>query len=891
MKHRFFHSLKFQQKLKFSFNAMLAFLAVNAVIACITAVYITWKIETLHTIGHIIQNVGQIALAERSFSRSLSGDDAKRINRLLDETRQQLHEIGAASVMGENVSIISLLDDFKGNFQKYAIQRDQVAALESRVIAIGKSLTATMDTARSSNAVLFQGVDINHIMSSILKLQILTREHQISKTSPDVRQLRSIVDGLTAYGERARMKPRTIEAQRIFFTINRDARDYVQTYERQINAQLLTRDTEFKLSNILGDIHQYCLKSETVIRRTIHGSLIVAGALFVALLILSILAARVMGAFLARQITTPVSELVNVTRRFGRGEHDARAVVAFDDEIGELAGSFNMMADSIRQTADELKSYNENLEQRVRERTEEVAAATSSLAKSERFLNVIIDTEPECIKLLDADSRVLFMNRAGLEMIQADSFEQVKGECVCPLITDPYRADFVALTNSIFQGKSGTLEFETVGLKGRRIWLETHAVPFRDEHDEITALLGITRDITARKHSEEEQENLQKQMLHVQKLESLGVLAGGIAHDFNNILTAIIGNADLALMRISKESPVAENLHRIEQAAARAADLAKQMLAYSGKGKFVVETLDLNKLVEEMWHMLEVSISKKAVLRLTPYHHLPAVEADATQIRQIIMNLVINASEAIGDKNGVIAVTTGCQECSEAYLKGAWLSAPIPEGQYVYLEVTDTGCGMDKETQGKIFDPFFTTKFTGRGLGMAAVLGIVRGHKGAIMVQSELNKGTTFKILLPASDCPAEEFNEDTVHEDKRCEGTVLLVDDEETVRGIGAEMLMELGFEVITANDGREALDKYRDNPGITLVILDLTMPQMDGGQCFRELKQLDSKVKVIVSSGFSEQEVEQTFASKGLAGFIQKPYKLSMLRNEINKVTAAPT
>ena len=379
---------------------------------------------------------------------------------------------------------------------------------------------------------------------------------------------------------------------------------------------------------------------------------------------------------------------------------------------------------------------------------------------------------------------------------------------------------------------------------------------------------------------------MEKQLLHAQKLESLGVLAGGIAHDFNNILTAIIGNADLALMRINKASPAVENLHRIEQSAARAADLAKQMLAYSGKGKFVVENLDLNVLLEEMLHMLDVSISKKAILRLNPYTPLPLVEADATQMRQIIMNLVINASEAIGDKSGVIAITTGCMDCDRGYLKNVWLDENIHEGLYVYLEITDTGCGMDKETLSRIFDPFFTTKFTGRGLGMAAVLGIVRGHKGAIKVYSEPNKGTSFKILLPASGKPAELFNHDNLLDNWQGSGTVLLVDDEETVRGIGAEMLKELGFSTITANDGREAVEIFKATPDITLVILDLTMPHLDGEQCFRELRQLKPDIKVIMSSGYNEQEITQRFVGKGLAGFIQKPYKLSILKLEIQKV-----
>ncbi len=404
----------------------------------------------------------------------------------------------------------------------------------------------------------------------------------------------------------------------------------------------------------------------------------------------------------------------------------------------------------------------------------------------------------------------------------------------------------------------------------------------------IRQFMGIGRDISDQLRAEEERLNLEKQMLHTQKLESLGVLAGGIAHDFNNILTAIIGNADLAILRINKESPAVDNLHRIEQAALRAADLAKQMLAYSGKGKFVIEHVSLNTLLEDMLQMLEVSISKKAVLRINPHKQLPTVAADATQLRQIIMNLVINASEAIGDKSGVIAITTGCMECDRSYLKDVWLDENLPGGSYVYLEIADTGCGMDRDTLGKLFDPFFTTKFTGRGLGMAAVMGIVRGHKGAIKVYSELNKGTTFKILLPASDrSDLSDLSElSDVSDNWHGSGTILLVDDEETIRGIGSEMLKELGYIVITADDGREAVATFKENPGISMVLLDLTMPHMDGEQCFRELLQLDPNLKVIMSSGYNEQEVSEKFIGKRLSGFIQKPYRLSVLKELLRNI-----
>ena len=422
--------------------------------------------------------------------------------------------------------------------------------------------------------------------------------------------------------------------------------------------------------------------------------------------------------------------------------------------------------------------------------------------------------------------------------------------------------------------------------KGETRWIHYQSLPRPLENGDVI-WTGSLEDVTERRCIEDEKLALEKQLLHAQKLESLGVLAGGIAHDFNNILTAIIGNAGLALMRINKESPVVEFLHQIEKAADRAADLAKQMLAYSGKGKFIIENININQLLEEMLNMLQSSISKKAALRINLHENLPAVEADATQIRQIVMNLVINASEAIGDKNGSITITTGCMDCDSSYLKDIWLDNNVSEGLYVYLEVSDTGCGMDKETVAKLFDPFFTTKFTGRGLGMAAVLGIVRGHNGGIKVYSEPNRGTTFKILLPASGIPSETSRRSEGGEQWKGSGTVLLVDDEETVRSIGSEMLKELGFTTITANDGREAVEIFRSRPDISFVILDLTMPRMDGEECFRELKELNPEIKVIMSSGYNEQEVSQKFVGKGMAGFIQKPYRLSEMQAEIRKIS----
>jgi PAS domain S-box-containing protein len=505
------------------------------------------------------------------------------------------------------------------------------------------------------------------------------------------------------------------------------------------------------------------------------------------------------------------------------------------------------------------------------------------LLQEKEFSSEVLNCLPGLFYIIGTDNRFLRWN---LNFETVSEYTSEEFSLISPL--DLFQGKDKNLINEriqeVFVKGVSSAEADLVTKSGNHI--AYHFTGRTIQIEGATYLIGMGIDISDRKRAEEERMKLEQQLLHTQKLESLGVLAGGIAHDFNNILTSIVGNADLALMKMPPESPSMDNLRRIESAAAKAADLAKQMLAYSGKGKFAIKNLDINRLLEEMLHMLEVSITKKAVMRLNLTPNLPSVEADATQIRQILMNLVINASEAIGDKSGVIAVTTGCMDCERNYLKDVWLDENIKAGLYVYLEIADTGCGMDKETLSKIFDPFFTTKFTGRGLGMAAVLGIVRGHNGAIKVYSEPGKGSTFKILLPASGKPVEIFNPDINTDDWRGNGTVLLVDDEETVRGIGKEMLHELGFTTIIANDGMEAVEIFKQTPDVAFVILDLTMPRLDGEQCFRELRQLKPDVKIIMSSGFSEYEVTQKFAGKGFVGFIQKPYKLSVLKETIQKI-----
>jgi PAS domain S-box-containing protein len=389
-----------------------------------------------------------------------------------------------------------------------------------------------------------------------------------------------------------------------------------------------------------------------------------------------------------------------------------------------------------------------------------------------------------------------------------------------------------------------------------------------------------------------ERERMETRLQETQKLESLGVLAGGIAHDFNNLLTSILGNASLARLDLPPQSPAEQPLEQIERTSLRAADLCKQMLAYAGKGRFVVQPLEVSQLVQDTAHLLQVSISKKAVLKFDLAPGLPPVMADASQLRQIVMNLVINASEAIGDRSGIIALHTGLVRADRAYLADIQLAGNLPEGDYVFLEVSDTGCGMTPELKARIFEPFFTTKFTGRGLGLAAVLGIVRGHRGALKVYSEPGKGSTFKLLLPMAPGAAVAAPPPSPQADGwRGSGHVLLAEDEDTVRAVVARVLENLGFTVTPVADGREAAIAFEARPdAFTMVVMDLTMPHLDGAEAFARMRRARPDVRVLLMSGFSEHDATVTFAGKGLAGFLQKPFELAHLRDKVREVFERP-
>ncbi len=509
----------------------------------------------------------------------------------------------------------------------------------------------------------------------------------------------------------------------------------------------------------------------------------------------------------------------------------------------------------------------------------EQKVAENAIAVSAAKLRAYFETASQGIFRVDEQGHIEELNARLVELC-GYSREELIGSDVTNLVPEELRKMYARHIAGLFRAPKprpmGTgLELTARHKDGHEFPVEM-GLSFVEEPEGLRALAFVS-DITERKRSE-------AALLESQKLESLGVLAGGIAHDFNNLLVGIMGNA--SLLQIAPLAEVyRETVSEILKASQRAADLTRQLLAYAGKARFDMRPVNLSALVKEISVLVHASIPKTVYVRLDLDENASSIHADAGQIQQVIMNLVINGAESIPQNTpGVVVVRTGEQEIDEQYARANFGAGQLEPGRYVSLEIQDTGTGMDEATRMRIFDPFFTTKFMGRGLGLSAVLGIVRAHQGGLRVESRPGEGSTFHVVFPALGA-VDRVTELADHEDDLSgSGLILVVDDEPTIRRTAKMALERYGYEVLVARDGQMAVDLFAERPDeIRLVVMDLTMPEMGGEEALRRLQEIRPDVRVILSSGYHETDVIQQFAGQRLAGFIQKPYTIRALAGKV--------
>jgi PAS domain S-box-containing protein len=545
----------------------------------------------------------------------------------------------------------------------------------------------------------------------------------------------------------------------------------------------------------------------------------------------------------AQLVSRPIHSLEKRARSLQGGDYDSPVPIGGPYEVRTFAQTFQTMARSLKDSRLDLE-------------------------RSAEQMSNILESISEGFCAFDRDWKCTYVNVKAAALLRAPR-EQLLGKVLWEMLPQELSARVRApLIRTLTEGVPTHFEEYYQPFDA---WFEFNACPTQDG----LAVLG--RDVSERKRFNE-------RLQQMQKLESLGVLAGGIAHDFNNLLTGIMGNASMVLDDLPRDSRPHGDLQKVVDASERAAMLTQQLLAYAGKGRFVIEPVNLSEVVRKISYLIQASVPRTVELRLQLADDLPATEGDAAQIQQLVMNLVINGAEAIEkDKTGTVIVSTSLKQVDQTYLQQTFGPHEISPGSYVMLEVSDTGCGMDDATKARIFDPFFTTKFAGRGLGLAAVLGIVRGHKGALRVYSVPGKGSSFKVLLPVS---ARVASREPVNlgKDLKGSGTILVIDDEELVRQLSQSALARYGYTVLAAENGPKGIEVLRTNvQAVDLVLLDMTMPLMSGEETFQHLKTIRPDLPVILCSGYHEVEYAERFAGKGLAGFIQKPFTAAYLAERI--------
>jgi signal transduction histidine kinase len=526
----------------------------------------------------------------------------------------------------------------------------------------------------------------------------------------------------------------------------------------------------------------------------------------------------------------------------------------------------------------ELTEANERLSRVVAER----ARAEGALRAGEEVFRSFMAHFPGLAYIKEADTRVVFANEGFRTYLGVDP-ATLTGQTNAGCFPEPFASAMTADDLRVLA--SGGPERIPEEFAGRSWISHKFVIPLADGGRRLG---GFTLDVTEARRGEEERRRLELRVEQAQRIDSLGVLAGGIAHDFNNLLATVLSNVALLRARGAAAPDADACLADVEAAARTAAGLCQQMLAYAGRSRFAPEPVDLGAVVRGVIPLLRASMSHRLSVDLQLAEPLPLVRGEPSQLRQVVMNLVINAAEAIGEGPGTLAIRTAAAQLAAERLGEALLGQGLAAGDYVTLDVEDTGCGMDASTQRRIFEPFFSTKFAGRGLGLSAVLGIVRQLGGAIELDSAPGRGTRFRVLLPALDAagaaaaPAAPPEPPRGPEGWTGHGRVLVVDDEPGVRRAVGRLLGHLGFEAVEAESGAQALALHR--PGaFVAVLLDLTMPSMDGVETLRRLRQLDPGVFVMIASGFAAAEVEDRFRGEPPDGFVQKPFDVDALRDHL--------
>jgi two-component system cell cycle sensor histidine kinase/response regulator CckA len=462
------------------------------------------------------------------------------------------------------------------------------------------------------------------------------------------------------------------------------------------------------------------------------------------------------------------------------------------------------------------------------------------------------------------------------------------------LVHEEDRPAYESYLADLRAGRSARGQFRVRHADGSTRWLSERVNGTGTSKDAGFHLFGILSDVSEARQAEEERRQLEEKMVQIQLMDTIGKLAGGAAHQFNNLLTPILGFTDLAARELPSSSPVRPLLEQVTQAGQRLATLTQQLLAYSGKGRFLCKAVNLTNLIQEMAQLLESVVAKKAILRLELSPSCSEIQADPTQIRQVIVNLLTNAAEALGDTPSTILLRTGRETLAQPATLSPLASPDLPAGPYAFLEVEDAGCGIAAEHLPRIFDPFFSTKFTGRGLGLAAVLGIVRSHQGLIQVASQPNQGTRVRVYFPCSEesSPSGTAQAEQTHEQGKApaprQRSVLVADDEEMIRQLAEHILAPSGCQLYLAQDGRQAIALLEQHPEeIEMVFLDLSMPGLSAPAVVEELQRLRPEVPVVIMSGFSADDLRDRFREHPPAGFLEKPFHPTQLLDLLDRLT----